>query len=127
MTKFLSEEWSAEAIGALNASDDVKAATKDVELTIQQIITGVDGGQASYWIGINDGTIEGGLGDGPDPDVTITQDYDTAVAITKAEINPQAAFMQGNLKVTGNMGKLLQHQMALQVLFPVLAGLSTEY
>ena len=127
MAKFLSDEWSAQAIEALRASDDVRNATKDVDLTIQQVITGADGGEAKYWVHVSDGSVEGGLGDAPTPDVTITQDYETAVAITKGELNPQAAFMQGNLKVTGNMGKLLQHQTALQALFPVLAGLATDY
>jgi putative sterol carrier protein len=127
MAKFLSEQWSTEAVAALNASEDVKAATKGVELTIQQVVTGAGGGEARYWVGIRDGTIEGGLGDAPAADVTITQDYETAASITRGELNPQAAFMQGRLKVTGNMGKLLQHQTAMQALFPVLAQLQTEY
>lgn len=127
MAKFLSDEWSAEAIEALRASDDVRSATKDVDLTIQQVITGANGGEAKYWVQLSDGSVEGGLGDAATPDVTITQDYETAVAITKGELNPQAAFMQGNLKITGNMGKLLQHQTALQALFPVLAELPTQY
>ena len=127
MAKFLSEEWSNQAIAALNASDDVKSATKDVDLAIQQVVTGANGGEAKYWVKISDGNAEGGLGDAPSADVTIMQDYETAVAITKGELNAQAAFMQGKLKVTGNMGKLLQHQTAMQALFPVLGRLVTEY
>ena len=127
MAKFLSEEWSSEAVAALRASDDVKSSTKDVDLTLQQVVTGAGGGDARYWVKLDDGSIDGGLGDAPKADVTITQDYETAVAITKGELNPQAAFMQGKLKITGNMGKLLQHQGAMQAIFPVLAGLGTEY
>ncbi len=127
MAKFLSEEWSTQAIEALRESGDVRDATRDVDLTIQQVITGTNGGEAKYWVHVGDGGVEGGLGEAASADVTITQDYETAVAITKGELNTQAAFMQGNLKVTGNMGKLLQHQAAMQALFPVLAGLATEY
>lgn len=127
MAKFLSEEWSIHAIAALKASEDVKGAAKDVELTLQQVVTGTDGGEARYWVQINDGNIDGGLGDAPAADVTITQDYETAAAITKGELNAQAAFMQGKLKVRGNMGKLLQHQAAMEAIFPVLGGLPTEY
>jgi putative sterol carrier protein len=127
MARFLSEEWSNEAIAALKTSEDVRSATKDVELTIQQVVTGTAGGHASYWVRLDNGTVEGGLGDAPSADVTITQDYETAGAITRGELNPQAAFMQGKLKVTGNMGKLLQHQGAMGTIFPVLASLGTEY
>lgn len=127
MAKFLSEQWAAEAIAALSSSDDVRGATKGVDLTIQQVITGADGGEAKYWTRIVDGGVQGALGEAPSPDVTITQDYETACEITRNEVNPQAAFMQGRLKVTGNMGKLLQHQVALQAIFPVLATLPTEY
>ena len=124
--KFLSEEWAKEVQNALSSSDAVKSAAGSMTARIQQVVTTPDG-EVKYWFKLEGGDVDLGIGEIDNPDATITQDYDTAVAITKAEINPQAAFMQGNLKVTGNMGKLLQHQMALQVLFPVLAGLSTEY
>lgn len=127
MARFLSEEWSEQAIAALNASDDVRDATKDVAFTLQQIVAGAPGGEARYWVELSDGSVAGGLGDAPAADVTITEDYQTAVALATSEINAQAAFMQGKLKIAGNMGKLLQHQAAMAAIFPVLSGLETEY
>lgn len=127
MAKFLSEEWATQAIAALRDSDDVRTATKGVDLTVQQIVTGTDGGESKYWLAIADGSVDGGIGDAGSADITITQDYETACEITRNDVNPQAAFMQGRLKVAGNMSKLLQHQVVLQVVFPVLATLPTEY
>lgn len=127
MAKFLTQEWADEVLAALNASNDVKAATKGVQLCIQQVVTGVPDGDVSYWTKFDDGTVAGGIGDAPDADVTISQDYDTAVALNKGELNAQAAFMQGKLKVTGNMGKLLQHQGAMQSLGPVLQSVQTDF
>src|SRR6266849_1393244 len=127
MAKFLSQQWADEVLAALNNSDDVKGAIKGVQLCIQQVVTGTPDGETNYWTKIDDGKVEGAIGDASDADVTITQDYDTAVAMNKLELNAQAAFMQGKLKVTGNMGKLLQHQGAMQALGPALASVAAEY
>jgi putative sterol carrier protein len=127
MAKFLSQQWADEVLAALNNSDDVKGAIKGVQLCIQQVVTGAPEGDAKYWTKIDDGKVEGAIGDASDADVTITQDYDTAIAMNKGELNAQAAFMQGKLKVTGNMGKLLQHQGAMQALAPVLGSVAAEY
>lgn len=127
MAKFLSQEWADDALAALNGSDDVRGAIKGVQLCIQQVVTGAPDGEVSYWTKIDDGAVSGAIGAASDADVTITQDYDTAVAMNKGDLNAQAAFMQGKLKVTGNMGKLLQNQGAMQALGPVLASVPAEY
>jgi putative sterol carrier protein len=127
MVRFLSPEWTETVVDALNGSDDIRQALKGVELVLQQVVTGAPEGDVSYWTRFEDGKVEGGLGQAESADVTITQDYETAAALSRAELNAQAAFMQGRLKVTGNMGKLLQNQSALDALGPVMAGIATEY
>lgn len=128
MAKFLSEEWGDEIRGALQSSDTVKNAIQGVDLTIQQVVTDVpDQGEVKYWTQFQNGEINGEIGEVDNPDVTISQNYETAAAMNKGELNAQAAFMQGKLKVTGNMGKLLQHQGALQAIGPVMAEVNTEY
>lgn len=128
MVKFLTDEWATAVKSALNGSDSFQNASKGVNLCIQQVITDVpDKGEAKYWVKIDDGSFDAANGETETPDVTITQSYDTAVAMNKAELNAQAAFMQGKLKVSGNMGKLLQHQGVLQAMTPVLTSVSAEY
>jgi putative sterol carrier protein len=127
MVMFLSPEWTKTVVDALNDSDDARQAMKGASFVLQQIVTGAPEGDVSYWTRFNDGKVEGALGESESPDVTITQDYETAAALSRAELNAQAAFMQGKLKVTGNMGKLLRNQSALDALGPVMAGVVTEY
>ena len=47
------------------------------------------------------------LGEMADPEVTLTQSYDDAKKIQQGELDANAAFMQGRVKVTGNMAKLM--------------------
>ena len=128
MAKFLSEEWGDQVREALNGNDTAKAAAKGVQLTMQQVVNNAPGeGEIRYWTKIDDGTFEGGRGENPEADVTITSEYETAAAMNRGELNAQAAFMQGKIKVHGNMGKLLQHQGTLQALSQAVAQVPAEY
>ena len=128
MAKYLSEEWGDQVREALNANESAKTAAKGVQLTMQQVVNNVPGeGEVKYWTKIDDGSFEGGRGEAADADVTITQEYADAAAINRGELNVQAAFMQGKLKVQGNMGKLLQHQGTLQALGQAVAQVPADY
>jgi putative sterol carrier protein len=126
MSRFLSEEWVTELTAAL-ASDDARTQVAGVDLTLQQIVTGSPDGEVSFWISLADEGVSGGLGRASAPDVTLTMDHETARALSRAELNHQAAFMQGKLTVTGNMGKLLKHQQVLKMFAPVMSEVATEY
>ncbi len=128
MAKFLSEEWGEQVREKINADDTAKNAARGVQLTMQQVVNNVPGeGEVKYWTKISDGTFDGGRGENPDAEVTIVQEYESAVAMNRGELNAQAAFMQGKLKVQGNMGKLLQHQGTLQALSAAVASVPAEY
>ena len=51
--------------------------------------------------------LESQLGDLDEAEVTLTQTYDDAKKIQKGELDANAAFMQGRVKVSGNMAKLM--------------------
>ena len=48
------------------------------------------------------------MGRFPDPDCTFTLPYAEAVRIHRGELDPSVAFMQGKLKVAGDMAKVME-------------------
>jgi putative sterol carrier protein len=50
---------------------------------------------------------EAKLGIDEEAEFTITISYDDSVKVQNGELDANAAFMQGRMKVTGNMGKLM--------------------
>ena len=124
--KFLSEEWAEQLTAALNARESFKAAAAGKKARLQQVITGES--PTRYWIVIDDGTIDMGLGDlDPPVDATITQSYDTAVGLAQRTVNPVTGFMLGKIKVDGNMGMLMGLTGVLQELPEAMATIDTEY
>jgi putative sterol carrier protein len=75
---------------------------------MQYVVTGGPSGDVSYyWVLENGKLLESKLGTLEDAEVTLTQSYDDSVKVAKGELDANAAFMQGKVKVTGNMAKLM--------------------
>lgn len=124
--QFLSDEWTKELKERLNASDEFKKGVGSMTATIQQVIMGPDG-ERRYWIRVAEGSVDMGSGDVEAPDATITQDYETAVALAKSELNPVTAFMTGKLRIVGNMMLLMQLQGALSEFPKAMQEMDVDY
>jgi putative sterol carrier protein len=124
--KFLSVEWAAAVKTALNDDQGFRTAAAGKNASIQQVITGPDG-QTDYWIKIDDGSIDMGVGDAATPDATITQSYETATALAKSELSAVTAYMTGKIKIGGNLGLLLGLQTVLARLPAAMATIATDY
>ena len=124
--KFLSEEWAQAVMEAVNANDEFAKAAGASQARLQQVIKTADG-ETHYWTTVEDGKLGLGLGDLDNVDATITQNYDTAVALAKREINPVTSFMMGKIKIDGNMGMLMGLAGALGKLADAMATLDVEY
>ena len=124
--KFLSKEWAEEVKNVMQQNEQMKSSAGTMNARIQQVITGPDG-ETRYWFTIENGQIDLGLGDIDNPDATITQDYDTAAALSKNELTGTAAYMSGKLKVSGDLMKLMQLQGVLSQLPSALKDLDVDY
>ena len=124
--QFLSPEWTDELEQRLNASDAFKAAATNANVTIQNVIN-TPAGPKRYWMRFDTGTIQLEAGDAEKPDATIEQDYDTAVALAKSELNPVSAFMTGKIRINGSMMLLMQLQGALSELAREMQEIDVDY
>ena len=104
MAKYLSQEWLDETREM--AADQPERPGASVKMNY--VVTGAPGGDVTYhWILENGKLLASSLGALDDGEVTLTMSYDDAVKQAKGELDPNAAFMQGRVKVTGNMAKLM--------------------
>ncbi len=126
--KFLTDEWASTMTEKLNASDEFKSAASGQQVKLQQVVTDVpDGGEAKYYFTLDGGAAEVSLGELEGADATITQNYDTATAINKQELNAQQAFMQGKIKISGNMMKLMQLQGVFTAMPKAVDDVEVDY
>lgn len=125
--KFLSEEWASAVSDALHAHPGFNSSIANAALTLQFNISGTDDGEKAYFLKAADGSADIVIGTADDADVTVGQTYDTAVAISKGDLNTQSAFMSGKLKVTGNLAKLMMHQGAITQLQSAVKDIEVEY
>jgi alkyl sulfatase BDS1-like metallo-beta-lactamase superfamily hydrolase len=105
MPKWLRQEWLDQTI----ALGEDQPERPGASARMQYVITGNPDGEdvRYYWVLENGKLLECQLGDLEDAEVTLTQTYEDAMRIQKGELDANAAFMQGRVKVTGNMAKLM--------------------
>ena len=124
--QFLSPEWTKELEKRLNASDAFRAAAAAAHVTIQNVIDTPDGAKR-YWMRFEGGSVELEAGDAVKADATIEQDYETAVALARSELNPVSAFMTGKIRINGSMMLLMQLQGALSELAKEMQEIDVDY
>ena len=111
--KFLSDEWLSEVQTRLNANDTFLNAAKGQSARLLNEVTGAPGGDVKYGFVLDGGKVELVKGDIENSEATLTQTYDVAVSMSKQEMTGQQAFMQGKLKISGNLMKMMQLQGVL--------------
>jgi putative sterol carrier protein len=124
--QFLSPEWTEELEKRLNASATFRAAASAANVTIQNVIDTPDGAKR-YWMRFEGGSVKLEAGDAEKADATIEQDYATAVALAKSELNPVSAFMTGKIRINGSMMLLMQLQGALSELAKEMQEIDVDY
>jgi putative sterol carrier protein len=104
MSKWLTQDWFDETRKMAESQPDRPGASA----RMQYVVTGGPDGDISYfWVLENGKITQSELGTLDDAEVTLTTAYPDALKIQKGELDANAAFMQGKVKVTGNMAKVM--------------------
>lgn len=125
MPPFLSPAWIDALAGALDGAPPSPAASSATtsKLKLRHRIHGGPGGDVEF--GVELGPDGPSIKPGPvaDADVEVTQDYETAVAISRGTITPAVAFASGRVRMGGKVGLLTQHRDGLSAFADALAAL----
>ena len=112
--KFLSDEWLS-SVFALQAEYRDKVPAPIVKMRLNQEVTGApfgEGGVVKLHVDTTSRQTVLGKGHLETPDTTVSLDYDTAKAlmVNQDQQAVMQAFMQGKIKVQGDMTKLMAMQ-----------------
>ncbi len=120
MAGFLPDQWFDE----LDAAARGTHVAGDLRLVIQQVVPdGPDGAAIVYSVSVADGAITVRRGRADAPDVTFTQDRATAEAIHRGELSAQTAFIEGRLRLDGDLRAVIEQAGSIADIDDVLAAL----
>ncbi len=104
MPLYLSQEWHDAAKALAEDFPERPGASARMNYAVSG---GPTGDIAYYQIVENGRVVEQKIGSLPDADCTMSIGFADSLKIQKGELDANAAFMQGKVKVTGNMGKVM--------------------
>ncbi len=104
MTRWLSAEWFDQALQVWTEGPPVDGLTGLIQC---EITGGPDGDVSCYWV-FEAGRLASGAGGRlADAEVTATLSWKDAMAVQRGDLDPNVAFMQGRMKVSGSMGVMI--------------------
>ncbi len=124
MPPVLSPEWMQRADALLADADDL-AVTGD-PLTISQTVTRPADEPIRYHLRFDEAGAHLHNGSADDPTVTLALDYAVAAAVARGELSAQAAFQSGDIRVGGDMSRLIAHREQITTSDDVLGPLRND-
>jgi hypothetical protein len=120
--QYLSPDWMQAARLAVAGDASLGGATAGVRLTVEHVAIDGPRGTVRWHITIDDGEVRLLEGPAGEPDLRFTTDYATASRIAAGKLGAQRAFVEGRLRVGGDLTLLIRHHKALSTIDDALAG-----
>jgi SCP-2 sterol transfer family len=119
VARYLSAEWFEEVAAERPAPPPTGAQDDTRDLLLEQVVRGTPDGEVRYRVAVRAGAahIEAqphrpangttpGQSDPAPPDLIITCDWPTAIALAQGELASQTALMEGRLRIKGNLARV---------------------
>lgn len=119
MAAYLSQAWFDDVNRV--AAAGLHGSTEGATVVLQQVVTRPAGDDVHYWVRFHGGSVQVGQGIVEQPTATVTQSYETAVAVSRGERTVEDAILAGETRLAGDTGALVRHQAALLGVATVLA------
>lgn len=113
MVKYFTPEWAVEFCKAINKNPDYKKVSETWEGDFV-FISQSDEGEVRLYLDLWHGDCRGSKAAGPDDtaEFMITGPYEKWVQVAKKEADPIQLMMVGELKLEGNMAKIMRYTKA---------------
>jgi hypothetical protein len=124
--EYLSPAWLDAAAALVAADPGLAAAARAHRLVVEYTVeapAGSPDGAVTYHLRLADGAAALVVGGAPDADVRFRCDRTTAAAVATGALGAQRAFMEGRLRIGGDVRTIVEAQAALAGLTDVLAAI----
>ena len=124
--RYLSARWIDAAGEAIAADAGLPDALAGVTLTVEQRVEDTPDGPVTWHLTIADGRPSLNAGPAEKPDLRFTTGYATAAAIAAGRLPAQRAFVEGRLRIGGDLSLLITHQRAVGAVDDALAAVRAD-
>jgi putative sterol carrier protein len=118
--RYLSLEWIEALRDKVAGNATLSTLANDHSIGVTQVVTDGPEGTVTYHLAVGGGTASFGAGPAHSEDVRMEQSWDTAVAVATGQANAQDVFIKGDVRITGDVQKLIASE-------PVFAALDAVF
>ena len=105
--RYLSLDWIDALTGAVSQNATLADLAKDHSIAVTQVVTDGPEGDVTYHFVVRDGEPAFGAGAAHDEYVRMVQSWSVAVSVATGEVNAQDMFINGSIRIHGDVQKLI--------------------